>query len=194
PERNCWVDVYLDAEHMERRLLDSVWSWIEDAAEAEGGRVFNAACGEDEPEMLEVLAQRGYERKSTERVWRLDLEQHGAQLVANAAAARERMHTGGIALTTLDRWHDRERFAKLHTVHELLRLDVPHISPILPQTLEDFVVRLEAPSTAPDRFWVALDGAEPVAMSYLAYPPVRGFVWTSFTGSHPGHRGPGTAR
>ncbi len=68
------------------------------------------------------------------------------------------------------------------------------MSPILPQTLEDMMVRVEAPNVSLDRWWVALDGDEPVAMSYLSYPPVRGFVWTNFTGSHPRYRGRGIAR
>jgi GNAT superfamily N-acetyltransferase len=31
-------------------------------------------------------------------------------------------------------------------------------------------------------------------MSYLAYPPVRGVVWTNYTATHPGYRGRGIAR
>jgi RimJ/RimL family protein N-acetyltransferase len=45
-----------------------------------------------------------------------------------------------------------------------------------------------------ERWWIALDRDEPVAMSYLAYPPVRGIVWTSFTGAHRAYRGRGIAR
>src|SRR5581483_1025246 len=194
PERNGWVDVYLDRAHMNPGLLDELWAWIEDAAIREGMRTVNAAAGEDEPEMLAVLAGRGYERKSTERVWRLDLAKHGAEITADAAAARERMQAAGVELTTLDRWDDPDRFRKLHEVHELMRQDVPHISPILPQTLDDMMVRVQAPNISLDRWWIALDGAEPVAMSYLSYPPVRGHVWTNFTGSHPRYRGRGIAR
>ncbi len=194
PDRNGWIEVWLDLACVNERRLDELWAWIEDAAMAEGMRIVNAACGEDEPEMLSVLAARGYERKSTERVWRLDLRKHGAAITAGAAGARERMRAGRIELTTLDRWTDPERFKKLHALNELMRQDVPHISPILPQTLDDFMVRLEAPGTRADRWWVALDGNEPVGMSYLSYPPTRGFVWTSFTGSHPSYRGRGIAR
>ena len=194
PDRNGWVDVYLDRSHMDEQVLDHLWSWVEDAISREGARVVNAACGEDEPEMLKVLAARGYERKSTERVWTLDLGKHGKRLVAEAAEARQGMTGAGIELTTLDSWHDPERYRKLHALHELLRQDVPHISPILPQTLNDYMVRIEAPSTPADRWWIALDGAQPVATSYLSYPPVRGYVWTSFTGAHPGYRGRGIAK
>jgi RimJ/RimL family protein N-acetyltransferase len=194
PDRNGWVDVWLDRGRMDAGLLDRLWAWVEDAVEAEGARILNAGCGEDEPETLDVMAARGYERKSTEKVWRLDLAKHGPRITAGAASARELMKSARIDLTTLDRWSDPARFNKLHAVHELMRRDVPHISPILPQTLADFMTRVEAPSTPSDRWWVALEGDEPVAMSYLAYPPVRGFVWTNFTGCHPGYRGRGIAR
>ena len=194
PEQHGWVEVWLDRAHMDERLLDQLWAWIEDLAVREGTSVVYAACGEDEPEMLKVLAERGYERKSTERVWTLDLRKHGARLTAEAAGARERMKSSGIELITLERWHDPRRFEKLHAVNELMRQDTPHIAPVLPQTLEDFMTRVEAPSTPPDRWWIALDGGEPVATSYLAYPPVRGIVWTNFTGSHRAYRGRGIAR
>jgi GNAT superfamily N-acetyltransferase len=60
--------------------------------------------------------------------------------------------------------------------------------------MQDFMVRVASPSTPAARWWLALDGAAPVAMSYLAYPPVRGVVWTNFTGTHPTYRGRGIAR
>ena len=194
PDRNGWVEVWLDLARMDEKLLDELWAWIENAVAQEGARVLNAACGEDEPEMLKVLEARGYERKSTERVWSLDLEKHGSQLTARAAAAREGMKAAGIELTTLDRWHHPQRFQKLHVLNELMRQDTPHISPILPQTLDDFMTRVESPSTPAEVWWIALDGGEPVAMSYLAYPPVRGIVWTAWTGAHPAYRGRGIAR
>jgi RimJ/RimL family protein N-acetyltransferase len=62
------------------------------------------------------------------------------------------------------------------------------------QTFEDFMVRVESPSTSADRLWIALDVSTPVAMSYLSYPPVRGPVWTAYTCCHPGYRGRGIAR
>ena len=194
PERHGWVEVYLDQEHMDEAVLDELWRWTEDSIAADGAQTLNAACGEDEPEMLKVLASRGYARKRTERVWRLDLVEHGPRMVADARSARDRMQAAGIAMKTLDRWTHPERFERLHAVHELMRQDVPHTSPLLPQTISDFMTRVEAPNTRSDRWWLALDGDQPVAMSYLSYPPVRGHVWTNFTGSHPAYRGRGIAR
>lgn len=194
PERHCWVEVWLDLAHMDEELLAYLWQWAEDSAAAAGAMTLNAACGEDEPEMLSVLAARGYEHQRTEKVWSLDLTTAGPGLVADATAARERMRLAGISLTTLERWDEPDRYQMLHELNELTRQDIPHTQPILAQTLEDFMVRVASPSTPPDRWWLALDGSAPVAMSYLSYPPVRGVVWTAFTGTHPAYRGRGIAR
>jgi RimJ/RimL family protein N-acetyltransferase len=194
PERHCWVEAWLDLKHMDERILTDLWTWIEEGAVAEGARTLAAACGEDEPEMIRALAALGYEHERTERVWSLDLRRHGARLAADAAVARGRMREAGITLTALSAWKDPDRYTKLHEVNELTRLDVPHTAPILPQSLADFMVRVEAPDTPPDRWWVALDADHPVAMSYLSFPPERGVVWTAYTGCHPKYRGRGIAR
>jgi GNAT superfamily N-acetyltransferase len=194
PERHCWVEVWLDRAHMDEGVLTYLWEWAEDSAAAAGARTLNAACGEDEPEMLRVLAALGYERQRTERVWSLDLADAAERITADAEAAQDRMRSAGIELTTLDKWEDPDRFQKLHELNELVRPDIPHTGAILPQTIQDFMVRVGAPNTPPARWWIALDGSAPVAMSCLSYPPVRGVVWTAFTGTHPGYRGRGIAR
>ncbi|HLZ95692.1 MAG TPA: hypothetical protein VKT20_10225 [Candidatus Dormibacteraeota bacterium] len=194
PERHCWVEVWLDLAHMDGELLAYLWRWLEDSAAAAGARTLNAACGEDEPEMLSSLEALGYERERVDRVWSLDLAAAGARIKVEAGAARQRAAAQGIELTTLAAWHDPQRFEKLHELNELTRRDIPHTQPILPQTLDDFMVRVGSPSTPPDRWWLALDGAVPVAMSYLSYPPVRGVVGTNFTGTRREYRGRGIAR
>jgi RimJ/RimL family protein N-acetyltransferase len=42
--------------------------------------------------------------------------------------------------------------------------------------------------------WIALLADQPVAMSFLKFPPVRGRVFTGFTCSDRDHRGRGIAR
>lgn len=194
PERHCWLEVWLDRKHRDDDLLAFLYRAGEDAARADGALTINTACGEDEPHYLRVLPALGYERDRTDRVWALDLHEHGPGLIAAAEEAWAAMRTSGIEITTLARWHDSERFPKLYQLHELTRLDVPHTSPVLPQTLDDFMVRIESPDTPADRRWIALDGSDPVATSYLSYPPVRGPVWTQYTASHPRYRGRGIAR
>lgn len=194
PDRNCWVEVWLDRAHMDERLLTYMWEWAQDSAAAAGAQTLNAACGEDEPEMLRVLAALGYERQRTEKVWSLDLAGAAERIKAEAEHARERMRAAGIEVTTLAGWQDPDRFQKLHELNELTRNDVPHSHPSLPQTIQDFMQRVEAPNTPPERWWLAADHGAPVAMSYLSYPPVRGVVWTSYTCSHPKYRGRRIAR
>ena len=82
----------------------------------------------------------------------------------------------------------------LHGLFEATRLDIPSTYPVLPETYENFVERVNSPDRAHDRIWVAVSGGDPVAASYLRFPPVRGKVWTGYTCSHPEHRGRGLAR
>jgi RimJ/RimL family protein N-acetyltransferase len=194
PERHCWVEVWLDRAHRDGALLSYLWEWTANQAVADGARSLNAACDEDDQESVRVLEALGYERQRMGRVWALDLLEAGARITADAGAARQRMEASGIELLTLDQWTDPRKFEKLHELNEVTRRDIPHTAPILSQSLKDFMNRVEAPDTRPVRWWVALDGSTPVAMSYLSYPPTRGAVWTAYTGCHPDYRGRGIAR
>lgn len=191
---HCEVEVWLDRAALDRNLLIEMFSWIGDRAEAEGSRLLLAYCGEDEPEMLEALAALDYRPERTERVWELDLKKHGSRLIAEAAEALDRMTAAGIRPTTLAGWSDAERVRKLYDLNERTIQDVPHTLTIVREALEDFEKRIGAPDRPHDRFWIALDGDQPVAMSYLKYPPVRGDVWTGYTCTDPAYRGRGLAR
>ena len=132
--------------------------------------------------MLEVLADRATSANGRRRCGSSTSRAQGERMVADAEEARERMRSAGIELTTLDRWDDPERFEKLHELNELTAKDMPHTQPILPQTFEDFMVRVESPST-PAGPVVDRPRRRPaaVAMSFLRFPPVRGLVWTGYT-------------
>lgn len=194
PERHCEVEVWLAREEMDSGLLREMWEWIGEQAIADGAHLLLAYAGEDEPEALEVLAALGYRRERFEKVWELDLRRHGQRLVEEAAAAREAMAGQGIRLVTLAAWDDPAKVEKLHTLNERAVQDVPHTVPIVPETVHEFEQRLRAPDRPHDRYWIALEGDRPVAMSYLKYPPVRGTVWTGFTAAAREFRGRGIAR
>jgi GNAT superfamily N-acetyltransferase len=194
PERNCYVEVLLDRARLEPTLLASLWTRIATEAQADGARILEAYAVEDEREVLDVLAHLGYKHDRTEKVWELDLVAHGKRLLDEARAARTKANAAKVELTTLAQWTDPDALRKVHELFELTRLDIPTTYPILPETFENFVERVEAPDKRHDRYWVALEGGDPVAASYLRYPPVRGGVWTGYTCSHPGHRGRGLAR
>jgi GNAT superfamily N-acetyltransferase len=194
PDRHCEVEVWLERPSLEAGLLHAMWEWIGNDALAQGSRLLLAYCAEDEREMLDALASLGYERVRAEKVWSLDLAEHGPRLVEEAATARKRMDGEGIALTTLSEWTDPDKLHKLYKLNEVTVQDVPHTLPILTETFEDFERRIHAPDRRADRFWIARAGDQAVAMSYLKFPPVRGTVWTGFTCTHPDYRGRGIAR
>jgi mycothiol synthase len=193
PERHCEVGVSLDRSHLDVDLLTFLWRWVAAEAEASGSLKLEAYAGEDEPEVIEALTRAGFERDRLEKVWELDLEQQGPRLKREAAETRSKMAEEGIQLSTLADWADPEALVKLHTLDARTRKDIPTTFPILPETLEDFTRRTAAPDRPHDGWWIALAGDRPVAMSYLRFPPVRGFVWTGYTCCDPEYRGRGIA-
>lgn len=194
PERHCEVEVWLDRSMVGHDLLEPMWAWIEARAVAEGAGMLLAYAGEDEPEMLDALAALGYRRDRLDRLWELDLAVHGKRLLEEARQARERMRADSVELVTLAEWQDPAAMRKLHELNQRTVQDVPHTLPIIDEPFEDFERRVTAPDRRADRFWIALDGDRPVAMSYLKFPPVRGSVFTGYTCSDPGYRRRGIAR
>jgi mycothiol synthase len=194
PERHCEVGVALDRARLDVDLLTFLWRWAAAEAEAKGSLMLEAYAGEDEPEMIEALARAGFERDRLEKVWELDLKQQGEQLVRDAREARASAAGAGVELSTLGGWPDPQAMIKLHALDSVTRKDIPTTFPILPETLEDFTRRAGAPDRPHDRWWIALAGDRPVAMSYLRFPPVRGSVWTGYTCCDPEYRGRGIAR
>jgi len=194
PERHCEVEVWLDRAALDPSLLTEMWEWIGEGAVAQGSGILLAYCGEDEPEMLDALAQLGYERARAEKVWELDLKRRGPGLIEEAAEAQGRMDAEGVRLVTLADWEEPDRLGKLFELSERTVQDVPHTLPIVPEAFQDFERRALAPDRRQDRWWLAVAGHRPVAMTYLKFPPVRGTVWTGFTCTDPDYRGRGIAR
>jgi GNAT superfamily N-acetyltransferase len=194
PERHCEVGVFLDRAALKIDLLVTLWRWVSDQAAAAGSRILEAYAAEDEPEMLEALKRVGYERDRLEKVWELDLKARGAWLVAEAREAREKAAAAGYRLVTVDAWEAPHKFEAIHALDTRTRKDIPTTFPILPETFENFMERCGAPDRPHDRWWIAVLGDEPVAMSYLRFPPVRGSIWTGYTCCDREHRGRGLAR
>lgn len=194
PDRHCEVEVWLDRDSLDADLLVTMFEWIGEKAIAEGSHLLLAYCAEDEAEMLEALSRIGYRAERTEKVWQLDLKEHGARLVADAQRECDSAAKGGIRLSTLAEWRDPLALQKLLELSNATAQDVPHTLPILDETYEDFERRMHAPDRPWDRVWIALHRDHPVSMSYLKFPPVRGTVWTSYTCTHRDYRGRGLAR
>ncbi|HEY1456642.1 MAG TPA: GNAT family N-acetyltransferase [Candidatus Dormibacteraeota bacterium] len=194
PDRHCEVEVWLDRSALDRDLLSSMWSWIAERTVAEDPYLLLAYAGEDEAEMLAVLADQGYVVERLEKVWELDLRKHGKRIVAEAAAARDAMAAEGVRLLPLSEWGDRDKVGKLYELNNQTVQDVPHTLPILTDTPHDFELRINLPDRPHDRLWIAVQGDRAVAISYLRYPPVRGTVWTGYTCTDREFRGRGVAR
>jgi RimJ/RimL family protein N-acetyltransferase len=193
-DRLCHVEVWLDKAMLELELLSSLWTWVSAAAEAEGARLLEGYAVEDEAEMLEALDRLSYERDRTEKVWELDLDAHGPRLVAEARDALAKAQTAGFEMVTLAGWKDPDALRKLHSLSETTHQDVPTTYELPEESYGDFVERVNSPDKPHDRFWLACCGDRPVAMSFLRFPPVRGHVWTGYTGSDREFRGRGLAR
>ncbi len=194
PERHCQVEVALDRAHLDVDLLTFLWRWVAGEAEATGSLKLEAYAGEDEPEMIEALERTGFERDRLEKVWELDLNQQGEQLVRDAREARSEASKLGIELLTVAGWQDPQAMSKLHALDGKTRMDIPTTFPILPEPVEDFTRRAGAPDRPHDVWWIALAGDRPVAMSYLRIPPGRGNAWTGYTCCDREYRGRGLAR
>ena len=194
PDRHCEVEVWLDKAEHTGEMLESMYRWVEAKAVADGAKLLLSYCGEDEPDVLAAHEALGYERARTEKVWELDLSSRGQTLLKEASEARGRMDSQGIRMLTVGGWDDPLATRKLFDLNGRTVQDVPHTLPIVPEQYEDFQNRLRAPDRRLDRWWVAIDGDRPVAMSFLKFPPVRGSVWTGYTCTDPEYRGRGIAR
>jgi RimJ/RimL family protein N-acetyltransferase len=72
--------------------------------------------------------------------------------------------------------------------------DMPRTEAYIPPTFAQFDNWYSGPDASSRWFFVAKAGDRVVATSDLRFPPVRGNVWTGFTGVIPEFRGKGVAR
>jgi GNAT superfamily N-acetyltransferase len=194
PEGHCDVDAQVPEADQSKGLLTTTWNWIAEQAIKDGARVLHAYAADDEPKVVKTLDDLGYKLDRREKVWQLDLKQHGRRLLAEAKAARAKMKDEDVELIPLSEWSGLETMKKLHALNERTLQDVPTSVPILTQSFANFQERLSAPDLPHDRLWIARHGDRAVGLSFLRFPPVRGHVWTGYTCSHPDYRGRGIAR
>ena len=194
PEGHCDVDAQVPEADQSAGLLATMWSWIAEQAIEDGARVLHAYAADDEPKVVKTLDELGYKLDRREKVWQLDLKQHGRRLLGEAKAARAKMKDEDVELIPLSEWSGLETLKKLHALNERTLQDVPTSVPVLAQSFKNFQERMSAPDLPHDRLWIARHGDRAVALSFLRFPPVRGHVWTGYTCSHPDYRGRGIAR
>lgn len=156
---------------------------------------FAASTREDEHFRPAELRATGYRPDRLSRRWELDLAANRDRLRAMAAPACERMARQGIEVLTIA---DAERsdpgvLRKVYEVDRLATQDVPTTVPHVTPPFEGWLHDLTSPGLRKDRMWVACAGPDVLGMSWLKYPPVRGNVWTDWTGVAPAARGRGIA-
>ena len=177
----------------EAELLDGVYEVLEEDLRADTvARVTTTAMDHDTFKTA-LLRARGYARDRVGLRWQLDLRARRPALEALAAASRARMREQGIQVLTFDMIHDAERWRRLHALVNEAGADIPSTEPEVPDRLETFMTWIRGPGRLAERIWVAREGDEIVGVSYLHYPPVRGHVWTDFTGVARAARGRGIA-
>ena len=193
PDRYCFVWVAMDREVRTKTSLADALKQLEAEALRESPRMLRTFCNADQPDVMEVLTEAGFKQDRTSRVFELDLAKHGPRLVDEARRARQKTEAAGIALMTLDADPDPDKVRKLYELSEASRQDIPRSTPRVPHSFESFMDGLAAPWTRLDRYWIARDADRLVAESHLVFPPVRGTVWTGYTGSDRAYRGRGIA-
>ena len=194
PERFVTLGADALPEFREAAVLDAIMSDLERRVVAAGARRLAARANEDDQLKILMLRSRGYAEDRRGRRWTLDLIANRERIARMTAESRDRMRRAGIALLTLDRDRDPDKYRKIWRMNEEAVQDVPTTVPQLNESLEEFMAWCGAPSMHEDRLWIARDGDEIIGVSVLEYPPVRGTVGTAWTGTARRVRGRGVAR
>ena len=154
----------------------------------------SAYAREDDGFTDAFLRQRGYSEDRRSKGWELDFVANRERLTAMTEASRARMRSEGISLLTVDRDRDPEKLHKIYEMSEEAAEDVPRTIPHIRQPFAIFMHWFESPALRLDRMWIAREADDIVGVSVLAYPPIRGNVWTDWTGTARRVRGRGVAR
>jgi RimJ/RimL family protein N-acetyltransferase len=157
----------------------------------ERAKLLRTECYEDEAWLRRELERHGYGATRGERASELDLRRHRERLLELTAESRARVAEIVRIVTMAE---VGEIWGPLTDLFNQTARDVPTTIPILPDSEAEVREQMQAPSVRPDRVWLAMVGGRPVAASFLAYPPVRGHVWTDYTCCARSHRGRGIGR
>ena len=194
PERFGRISAELGPAVRSPERIDALYAHLEDVSRADGTRQVTTWSWEDDGLRTGVLTARGFREERRERFWELDLVAERERITTMAAESRARMQREGIRILTLDEDTDPQKFEKLKRMSDEAEADVPTTVPNVPLEMDQFMKWFASPALRPDRIWIARDGDDIVGISMLAYPPVRGFVATDWTGMARRARGRGIAR
>ena len=172
-------------------LVSKAEAWLRSG----GVAIAVARVREDRENEIEVLDRIGYKEVRQHRIWELDLVAHRDELLAVASQQRQRMQAQGVQVLTLNDDKDPDLMPKLYGMMVAAEQDIPTTVPMRIVPFDEWKpLTFEMPGTREDRFWIAREGETIVGLSVLAFPPVRGLPWTSFTATSRAVRGRGIAR
>lgn len=194
PERYGRLGAELLPAYRTPERLGALFAAMEDRSRADGSATFTTWVWEDDALKLGVLQGRGYKEERRERFWELDLVANRERLERMTRESREKMREQDIAVLTIDRDTDPDKWHKLWRVSEEAGHDVPSTVPHVEGTLEDFMLWMRSPGIHEDRVWIAREGEAILGVSILSYPRERGVVQTDWTGMARAARGKGIAR
>jgi GNAT superfamily N-acetyltransferase len=161
---------------------------------AEGAVIVRGTANEDDPLRADVLRSLGYREDRRGRRWELDLVEGRDRILAMTEACRAKMRAQGIRVLTLADDDDPDAIRKIWLLSVEAERDEPKTLGNVDEALEDYIEWLDGPDMRHDRVWLAREGSDLVGISALEYPPVRGFVGTSWTATARSVRGRGIAR
>lgn len=190
----CMLQAGLTPAFATPARLAGLFDLVEAKAVAQGWRRLLAICPPDDDAGEAELGRRGYRLEREERHLELDLSERREHVLAERERSRERMGRLGVRLMALSACPESERDEQLLLLTNRVGRDTPRSLPYVDLTLDQLRWRLGMPDLRPDRYWIAWRDGRMVALSYLLFPPVRGHVFTGFTGTDPDHRGLGIAR
>lgn len=191
--RFAFNDLRLVPAAQDRVQAAQVMDRLESANVEEGAETLVARTREGFEWDIDLLEERGYRYDRLSKAWELDLEANRERLLGEREAARAAMREQGIDLGTQDADGDPELIHKLHRLNDETTHDIPTTVPHHRWSLAEFKMWGESPEYRGDRSWIARDGDQVVAWSFLKYPR-RGRVWTGYTCCARSHRGRGIAR
>lgn len=194
PDRFGFVGAWLHPAELTAARLDAAYDLVEDRSRAEGTSTFSVWLKEKERDHIAVVEARGYKEERRGKAWELDLAANRERLMMMAAESRARMQREGIRVLALADDGDPDVEQKLWRTSTASFQDIPTTVPFVLPTFEQWRKWLAKPGIRRDRVWIAREADDVVGVSVLSYPPVRGNVWTDYTGTARSVRGRGVAR
>ncbi|GAC1657215.1 MAG: hypothetical protein NVS9B1_14410 [Candidatus Dormibacteraceae bacterium] len=189
-ERRAWAYLGYLPEFDPRPLVD----FATDRVAVGGGRHLVLLAREDDARTITALVAAGFRRDSLEKSWELDLVAHRDRLLELTTRTRAAMGDQGVRVLPASEDPNPEILRRVYEAWIDARRDVPRSHEVPAPTFAGWMAWMTAPDVRSERLWIATVEGRLIGLSYLRYPPVRGNVWTGFTGTVRDVRGRGIAR